>query len=101
MKGGRRRVSAVFSSRSRRGRVELIATTAPGHRARRVRPGSRLRSFRAAYPRRRRIARGVYRAGPRSRHVLVVRGGRVRVLAVASPRLKRARLLKDLRLARR
>ncbi len=101
VKGGRRRVSAVFSSRSRRGRVELVATTAPGHRARRVRPGSRLRSFRAAYPRRRRVARGVYRAAPHSRHVVVVRRGRVRMLAVASPRLKRARLLKDLRLARR
>jgi hypothetical protein len=103
VKGGHGRVVAVFSSRSRRGRVELVTTTAPRHGNRGVRVGSRAARFRSAYPRRRRIASGVFRAGPRSSRMVVVRKGRVRLLGVASRRLLRhhIRLRRELRLALR
>jgi hypothetical protein len=93
-------VVAVFS---RRGRVALVLTTASGHGNRRVRPGSRARAFRRAYPRRRAIARGLYRAGPRSRRLIGVRNGRVRFFAVTSRRMLRNEraLARHLRLARR
>lgn len=101
VKGGTRRVTAVFSSRSRRGRVELVTTTAGGHGNRHVRVGSRTQRFRRAYPRRRRIAPGVYRASPHSPRLFKLRRGRVRLIAVAGPRLLRdpRKLRRDLRLA--
>jgi S-formylglutathione hydrolase FrmB len=80
-------VRAVFSPR---GRVALVATTAPGHRASRVHPGGGARIFSRAYPGRRALLVGVYRAGPRSRKLIGVRRGRVRYLAVASARLLRS-----------
>jgi hypothetical protein len=79
-------VAAVFS---RRGRVVLVLTNARGHGNRRLRPGSSARAFRRAYPRRRVIARGLYRTGPRNRRVVGVRNGRVRFFAVVSRRLLR------------
>jgi hypothetical protein len=87
-KGGAGRVTALFS---KTGRVELVVSTA------------RAAAFRRAYPSRRRIAPGLFRASPRSRRLVGVRGGRVRFVAVASPRLfgKPARMARDLRLARR
>jgi LVIVD repeat len=82
----RGRVTAVFS---RRGRVALATTTARSHGNRGVRPGSRARAFRRAYPRRRAIARGLYRANRRSPRIVGVRNGRVRFFGVASRRLLR------------
>jgi hypothetical protein len=86
VKGG---VGSVRAALSRRGRALLVATTAPGHRKRRVHAGSRSRSFRRAFPHRRRIGRGLYRAGRRSRLVIGIRRGRVRFLATANRRLVR------------
>ena len=86
VKRSRGRVTAVFS---RRGRVALVVTRARGHGNRGVRPGSPARLLRRAYPRRRLIARGVYRANRHSLRLIGVRRGRVRFLAVASRRLLR------------
>jgi hypothetical protein len=83
VKGGSARVVAVFG---RRARVELVATTARGHRRSGVRPGVRAVRARRVLPRLRRVGRGVYRAGPRSHLLVGVRRGRVRYLAVASRR---------------
>jgi hypothetical protein len=84
-------VTAVFSKRSRAGRVELIVSSA------------RAAAFGRAYPTRRRMAPGLFRASPHSTRLLGVRHGRVRFVAVASRRALRSprRLLRDLRLARR
>jgi hypothetical protein len=88
----RGRVSAVFN---RRGRVELVTTTAGGHRAVRVRPGVSVKAMRRAYPYRRAFGRGLFRAGRRSPRVVGVRRGRVRYVAVASRRLlRRPRVLR-------
>jgi hypothetical protein len=83
-------VTAVFSKRSRSSRVELVLSGAPS------------KAFHRAYPTRRRIARGLFRASPRSRRLLGVRGDRIRFIAVAGERAlrNRARLLRDLKLAR-
>jgi diacylglycerol O-acyltransferase/trehalose O-mycolyltransferase len=91
-------VRAVFSSR---GTVQLVASTATGHGNRGVRPGARLARLRRAYPLRRGLGRGLFRAGPRSRRVIGVRRGRVRYVAVASGRLlgRRAALRASLRRA--
>jgi hypothetical protein len=80
VKGGNGSVRAAFSAR---GRALLVATTAAGHSKRRVHSGSRTRALRRAFPHRRRLARGLYRAGPRGRLVIGVRRGRVRFLATA------------------
>ena len=90
VKRSRGRVSAVFGSRSARSRALLVATTARGHGNRRVRPGSSARALRRAYPRLRRIGRGVFRANPSSPRLFGVRRGRVRFIAVASRRLLRS-----------
>jgi len=88
-KRGSGTVTAVFSSRSRGGRVELILSTAPAA------------AFRRAYPARRRLGPGLFRASPRSRRLLGVSGGRVRFVAVAGDKALRnpRRLARDLRLA--
>jgi lysophospholipase L1-like esterase len=90
-KGGSGSVTGVFSKRSRTGHVELILSTAPAA------------AFRRAYPTRRRLARGLFRASPRSTRVLGVSRGRIRFIAVASRSVLRSpqRLRRDLRLARR
>jgi len=74
------RVSAVFS---RRGRVVLVATTGPVHGNRGLRPGSPLGALRRAYPRRRAIGAGLYRANPNSPRLIGFRRGRMRFFAVA------------------
>ena len=85
VKRSRGRVSAVFSQR---GRARLVITTALAHGNRGVRPGRSARLLRA-YPSRRRIMRGVYRATPRSPRLVGVRRGRVRFTAVVDRRLLR------------
>jgi len=79
-------VSAVFS---KRGRVELVLSTAPAA------------AFKRDYPSRRRMGSGIFRASSRSSRLLGVRHGRVRFVAVARHRLLRhpRRLARDLRLA--
>jgi hypothetical protein len=91
----------VSAALSRRGRVALVATTAPGYGNRRLRPGSGLGRLRSAYPRRRALGRGLFRASPRSLLLIGVRRGRVRYIAVGSARLLRNRsaLRRYLRLA--
>jgi hypothetical protein len=85
VKRSTRGVTAVFS----RHRVALVVTRARAHGNRGVRPGSPARLLRRAYPRRVRVARGLYRANPRSRRLIGVRRARVRFFAVASSRLLR------------
>jgi len=88
----RRSVTAVFGPNAR---VRLLTTTARAHRYRGIRPGSALRTVRRKLPGLRRIAPGVYRAGPQSQRLIGVRRGRVRFLAVASERsLRRERVLR-------
>ena len=88
-RGGAGQVAAVFSSRSRRARVELVASTARGHGNRRVRPGSRRAALARAYPNRVRIGRGLVRASRRSRLVFGLSRGRVRFVGVAGDRVLR------------
>ena len=78
-------VTAVFS---RRGRVVLVATTATAHENGRVLPGRSARSLRA-YPHRRAVGPGLFRASPRSRQLIGIRRGRVRFVAVCGSRLLR------------
>ena len=94
VRGSRRRVTAVFG---RRGKAELITTNATGHGNRGVRPGRSARRLRRAYPNRRRIGRGLYRLGKRSRRLVGVRKGKVRFVAVASKRVLLKRNRKALR----
>jgi hypothetical protein len=89
VRGRSGRVTAVFSSASRRGRVRLVTTTAHGHGNRRVRVRSGSGRFFAAYARARRIAPGLYRATARSPRLIGIRRGRVRFIAVADRRLLR------------
>jgi hypothetical protein len=88
VKGGRGTVSAAFGPR---GRVALVATTAPRHGNRRIHPGTRTSALRRAYPRRREIGRALVRANPRSPRLIGIRRGRVRYIAVASGRTIRSR----------
>jgi hypothetical protein len=87
----KRRSGAVTAVFSRRGRVELILSTAPSA------------AFTRAYPTRRRIASGLFRASPRSSRLLGVRRGRVRFVAVVADNvlLHPRRLVRDLRVAAR
>ena len=84
-----RRVTAVFGGRTAASRARLIVTTARRHGNRRVRPGSRTRALRRAFPGLRRVARGVYRASRRNPHLFGVRKGRVSFIGVADGRLLR------------
>jgi hypothetical protein len=79
-------VTAVFS---KGGHVELVLSTAPSA------------AFQRAYPARRRMASGLFRASPQSSRLLGVERGRVRFVAVAGDRVLRhpRRLLRDLRIA--
>jgi hypothetical protein len=94
-------VTAVFSSRKRRARVIFMATTAPGHRIRGIHPDSRKRALLRAYPKRVRLARGLYLSSPRGRTMFGVYRGRVTFIAVAGKRaMKSAKQLnRGLRLA--
>jgi len=80
-------VRAVFSKPGSRRKVRLVVSTAKTHRTRRVGAGTSARRAARAFPRRRRLARGLFRAGPRSTRVVGIRRGRVRFLAVADRRL--------------
>ena len=97
VKRSRGRVIAVFG---RRGRARLVLTTALSHGNRGVRPGRSARKL-SAYPTRRRVMRGLYRATPRSPRLIGTRRGRVRFIAVVDRRLlrNRAALRRHLRLA--
>jgi hypothetical protein len=80
--GTRGRVSAVVN----KGRVRLVTSTIPADR-----PPL------AKFPRRKRLARGVFRARPAARTVLGVRGGKVRYLGAADrPTIRNVRLLRAL-----
>jgi hypothetical protein len=94
-------VTAVFSNRSRRGRVDLVMTTASRHGNRRVTPGSSAGTFAGAYPNRRRLAPGLFRASPHSELLFGIRRGRVAFVAVAGERVLAGprRLARALRLA--
>ncbi len=102
VKGRKGVVKAVFSSRSRRAKSLLVTTTARGHGNRNVRVRSKASKFRRAYPRRKRIARGLYRANRRSPRLFGIRRGRVTFIAVANKKVLRSRrtLRRYLRLAR-
>lgn len=76
-------MSAAFT---RRGRVVLVTTTAPRHGNRRVHVGTRTRALARAYPRRRRIAKALVRANPRSPRLFGIRRGKVSFVAVTSRR---------------
>jgi lysophospholipase L1-like esterase len=88
--GGTGRVTAVFGPGSA---VDLVASTAAARGFGKVRPGVGLRTARRAYPRLRRVSSGLYRLGPRSRRVVIVRSGRVRSVGVASARALRSQRL--------
>ena len=87
VKGSAGRVSAVFSSGSARGRARLVTTTAGRHVLRGVHRGVGAGRLVRRFPGARLLARGVYRAGPRSRRIFGVRRGKVRFTGVADRRL--------------
>jgi hypothetical protein len=76
---GKKLVAALDS----KGKVQLIATNAQGHRVLRIRPGVKARRLRGKA---RRFGKGLYvrRAGKRNRFVYGVRKGRVTFVAVAT-----------------
>jgi hypothetical protein len=88
VKGGRGTVSVAFT---RPGKVAVVATTARGHRVGRIRPGTRAARVRRAYPRRRRLGRGLVRPSRRSLRLFGIRRGRVRFVGVATRRTLRSR----------
>ncbi|CAA9479160.1 MAG: hypothetical protein AVDCRST_MAG85-550 [uncultured Solirubrobacteraceae bacterium] len=81
----------VTAALDRRGRAELVGTTARGHRIRGIGPGTSTQAFRRRFAERRRVARGVFRSG---RVLVHVRRRRVTWVAVVSPTISanRARL---------
>ena len=87
VRGGSGRVTAVFGGRRAVSRSRLVVTTARRHGNRRVRPGSRVRALRRAFPGLRRVERGVYRASRRNPRLFGVRRGRVTFIGVADRRL--------------
>ena len=78
-----------------------MLSTARGHGTKGVWAGRRASRLRRAFRNRKRIARGLYRAGPRSRLVVGTRRGKIAFVAVASRGvLKKRRTLRGyLRLA--
>jgi lysophospholipase L1-like esterase len=81
-KGGGQ-LTAVFSSSRRTARVVFVATTAPGHRIRRVHPDSTRAAFARAYPKRVRLTRGLFLSSRRGNALFGVSRGRVSFVAVA------------------
>lgn len=77
----------VIALADSRGRTELVLSTATGHGNHGVRPGRPASMLARAYPRRRRLASGLFRASPRGRQVVLVRRRRVRLVAAAGRRL--------------
>ena len=78
---------------ARRGKVDFVATTARGHRTRRLGPGRRLRRVRIAGARRIRGGLLVGRARGRGRVVYGMRRRRISYLAVVPRRAARERVL--------
>jgi hypothetical protein len=77
-------VRAVLDRPGRGGRVVLVATTVRGTASRTVAIGSPAAAITRTFPRRVRVAPGIYRATREGLHLIGVRHGRVRFLAVAS-----------------
>ena len=90
VKGSKRAVTAVFSSRARRAKVRLVSTTAPGHRLRGVGAGVRSTRLARRFPSRRRLPGSMVRAGGSSRRVFTVRRGVVRSVVVTERRVVRS-----------
>ena len=80
---------SVHVGLSAAGRARLIAATARTRGARGVRRGSSHARLRRAYPRSRRLSRGLVAAGRTSRLVFGMRGGSVRFVALADHELRR------------
>jgi lysophospholipase L1-like esterase len=76
-------VTAVLSSRKRTARVVFVATTAPGHRIRRVHADSSKAALARAYPKRVRLTRGLFLSSRRGNALFGVSRGRVSFIAVA------------------
>jgi lysophospholipase L1-like esterase len=76
-------LTAVFSSRKRTARVVFVATTAPGHRIRRVHADSSKAALARAYPKRVRLTRGLFLSSRRGNALFGVSRGRVSFIAVA------------------
>ena len=98
VKNSRGHVTAAFT---RPQKVGLVLSTARGHGTKGVWAGRKASRLRRAFRNRKRIARGLYRAGPRSRLVVGTRRGKIAFVAVASRGvLKKRRTLRGyLRLA--
>jgi hypothetical protein len=79
-------VRVIFDGRRR---AVAVASTARRHRAGRVARGVKLSTLRRAYPKLRRVRRGMYVTRPGSRVVFGIRSGRVRYVAVATRKLAR------------
>lgn len=90
VRGSTGRLTAVFSSPKRKGRVRLVATTAPRHRSRTVGRGVGVGRLARRFPKSSRLAPGLLRAGPRSARIFGTRRGKVVFVAVADRRLLRA-----------
>lgn len=85
----------VLLAFSRRGDLRLVATTARGHAARGVRPGSSVRRLGRAFPDARSLGPGLLGTSRSSRVVFGVRRGRVTFVAVTGRRqIKRPALLR-------
>jgi hypothetical protein len=82
VKGGKGTVTASFT---KRGRVALVATTAPRHGNRRIHPGTSARALHRAYGRDLAVGRAIVRANPKSPRFFGLRRQRVRYVAVSSP----------------
>jgi sugar lactone lactonase YvrE len=78
-------VAAVFG---KAGRARLVASTARGHEGR-VRPGTSVRKFLRAYPRRHAVAPSLWTLAPGSNRIVGARHGKVRFVAVADRGLVR------------
>jgi hypothetical protein len=81
VKGGKGKVTAAFT---KKGRVALVATSAPHHGNRKIHPGTSTRALKRAYSRRRAVGRSIVRANKRSPRFFGIRKGRVRYVAVTS-----------------
>ena len=97
----KRSSGSVRAAFSRSGKARVLVSTAAGHGNRGARPGRSSRRLARAYPLRRKLARGLLAAGPRSTRIVGLRAGKVRFTGVASRALiARPRVLRRyLRLA--
>jgi L-ascorbate metabolism protein UlaG (beta-lactamase superfamily) len=77
----------VTATHDRAGPVRLITTIAPQHRTRGVGVGSPLATMKRRYRRAVVLGGGLFRASPGSRIVFAARGARIRLIAVADPKL--------------